>query len=328
MFLEGETFLANKLDERQQRQMMKQALYSDSHQGGMAGRPRSKSQPKPSSVQSNVFDYEHKSTDKPSYYHPPAAQTKNSKSGSVVTWLLLGIIIILLGVAAFLVFKLATGGFTSDKQVVDGGVVTNNNPILTQTASAGQGYVDETMFVGDSNFERLRMFQLVDPTMVAAKQGMGVGGITSDAFVQVTGRDAPLTIAQTMGIVSPKRILLMAGTNDIGNISVEEFAAAYKNTLAELKKQAPKAHIVVAAIPPVAWENSGNGITPTNVQEFNQAIIKVCTEEQVPFLNTSEVLAGADGAAIEGVLEADGFHLTQAGMEMMLEYYKTHAWNP
>lgn len=253
---------------------------------------------------------------------------KSGKSG-VVTWLLVLLVLLLLAVAGYLVFLLFNGGLGSLS--LGGGAAKQDLPpggaLLAETADAGDAYVSETIFVGDSNFERLRQYGLVDAGTVAAKVGIGVGGITTDAFIEVTGQSSNLTIAQTMAAIGPKRMLVMMGTNDVSNMSVDEFITAYEASLAELRKSAPDAAIVVAAIPPVAQWKDSEMLNASSVRQFNEALLAMCEEAGYPYLNAYEALAGDDGYLPEAFTD-DGYHLTQEALDMILQYYRTHAYNP
>lgn len=248
---------------------------------------------------------------------------------NAVTWLLVLLVLALLAAAGYLVFLLFNGGLgnlslpgtkPAQKALPEGGV-------LVETADAGDSYVAQTIFVGDSNFERLREYGLVDAGTVAAKVGIGAGGITTDPFIEVTGQDSPLTIAQTMAAIGPNRILVMMGTNDVPTMTADEFAATYKAALAELRKSAPNADIVVAAIPPVAnWKDS-EMLNASAVRQFNEALLALCKEEGYPYLDTYAALADGNGYLPEAYTD-DGYHLTQQALDVLLQYYRTHAYNP
>lgn len=248
---------------------------------------------------------------------------------NAVTWLLVLLVLALLAAAGYLVFLLFNGGLgnlslgggkTAQKALPEGGV-------LVETADAGDGYVANTIFVGDSNFERLREYGLVDAGTVAAKVGIGAGGITTDPFIEVTGQSSALTIAQTMAAIGPNRILVMMGTNDVPTMTADEFAATYKAALAELRKSAPKADIVVAAIPPVAdWKDS-EMLNASAVRQFNEALLAMCKAEGYPYLDTYAALADGNGYLPEAYTD-DGYHLTQQALDVLLQYYRTHAYNP
>lgn len=348
-------------DERRQQDEIKQILYSDSPQVQPVGRPRSRGVNRPPQ-QENLFSPEpprqnvQQAAQNPqngrqlrpmpqgqrskvrSFEKAPYAsgQSRSSprpvaeSSSGAVTWLLLLLVLVLMAVAVFLVYTLLNGGF-------GGGALggTQNTArlappkeaLLPQTQDAGQEYINQSIFIGDSNFERLREYGMVEASTVAAKQGIGIASVVNDAFMEVTGQTSPLTISQTMAAVRPRRILIMLGTNDVPNMAPEDFAALCKDVLKDLKKSAPSSDIVVAAIPPVAnWKDS-EMLNSSAVRQFNQVLLEVCKKEGFAYLDSYAALAD-DGGYLPEAYTDDGYHLTQAALQKLLEYYRTHAYNP
>lgn len=377
------------LNEKHQRELMKQALYGDQRRGAVAGRPRARvsqsgQQPqnaagRPRSMAAQGFEqpqpaarttrrpqaqpqpqppvqrqaaqrvrqqpvqpqweepqWEEPQWEEPQWEEPvyessaydPNSPVRKKPRKNVGGWILLGIIVVLALVAAFLVYMLVTG-----KLAIGGGggtkapALPDGNPVLAQTEDAGQQYVDETLFIGDSNTVRYRMYSLVDPSMVAAKESIGAADLVNDSFIEVTGQDEPLSIAKTMGLVQPTRMLVMVGTNDVGNRTAEDFTGQYEAAIKELQKQAPKADIVIAAIPPVDESYAAYDIGNQAIQEYNAALKEMCGRLGVPYLDTWEALSDGNSQAIAGYTD-DGLHLTQDALTALLQHYRTHAWNP
>ena len=263
----------------------------------------------------------------------PRARTATSqpapKGGGAVTWLLLLLVLLLLAAAGFLVFTLFNGGLggLSLGGKANTRALPSGGGLLTQTADAGDAYVAQTIFIGDSNFERMREFSLVDASTVAAKVGIGIASVTGEPFIEVTGKDEPLTISQTMAAVGPRRMLVMLGTNDVPNMSAEDFAKNYQAVLEDLRKSAPNGDIVVSAIPPVASWKDSEMLNASAVRQFNQALLALCEAEDYPYLDTYAALADDSGYLPEAYTD-DGYHLTQEALQKVLEYYRTHAYNP
>ena len=65
--------------------------------------------------------------------------------------------------------------YDKDAQSLD--VEAYAQTILAQTEDAGQSYLDETLFVGDSNAVRLYGFGLLKLENYMGKEGMGIEGV-------------------------------------------------------------------------------------------------------------------------------------------------------
>ncbi len=267
----------------------------------------------------------------------PVSRTQNAnisphsqkKKGSMVGWIVMGVLLVVLVAASVLLFLVLT-----DRVELGGGndaptfMAEGSDPVLGETRDAGSSYVEETLFIGDSNTVRLGQFELVSTGRIAAQEAIGIEAVNELTFLMVGDGAEPLTAAQAAGVMQPRRIMLALGTNNIGSLSVEEFATKYEEALNALRMQAPDADIVVSAILPTAQQNSYPHLTIESVAEYNAAIMNVCKSLGVPFLNNGEALTDESGYLMAEFADADGVHLNEAGLSAWLEYYRTHAWNP
>ena len=67
-------------------------------------------------------------------------------------------------------------------------------------------------------------------------------------------------------------------------------------------------------------------ITMETLDDFNKALEELAQELGLPFLNSSEALKGGDGYAKPDYVIGDGLHLSQAALEELLFYTRTHAY--
>jgi lysophospholipase L1-like esterase len=112
--------------------------------------------------------------------------------------------------------------------------------------------------------------------------------------------------------VNPKVIVLMAGTNNVGNklppegneARVEEVVNGIKAILVTMRDKAPRATIVLMAITP---RNDNIAVMPI-INSINQRIAKFADGERVRFLNINDRLADKEGRLLEG-MSKDGLHL-------------------
>ena len=122
--------------------------------------------------------------------------------------------------------------------------------------------------------------------------------------------------------VTPKVIVLMAGTNDVGNnlpadkedAKVGEVVAGTEAVLEVMKSKAPDAAIVLMAITP---RNDGPGgtRTSTTINRINERIATFADGKTVRYLNINDRLADRDGKLFEGVT-VDGLHLSAKGYQL------------
>lgn len=93
--------------------------------------------------------------------------------------------------------------------------------ILPQTADAGRSYVDDTLFIGDSNTVRYTMY--ADDTGTAFSTlknnigvvSMGAGSITTLKCEKFKGDSTLYTIPDAVAKLQPKRIIIGFGSNTL-----------------------------------------------------------------------------------------------------------------
>jgi lysophospholipase L1-like esterase len=119
--------------------------------------------------------------------------------------------------------------------------------------------------------------------------------------------------------VNPKVIVLMAGTNNIGNVSpADDVDARAADTvrgvaavLKVLRARAPKATIVLMGITP---RNDNIKVMPI-VDAADRSIAKLADGQRIRYLNINAQLADRDGVLLPGMTK-DGLHLTAKGYQL------------
>ena len=107
--------------------------------------------------------------------------------------------------------------------------------VLPQTSDAGRSYVDETLFIGDSNTARYLMY--ADETGQAFTSldnnigvvSMGAGAITTLKCEKFKGSSTMYTVPEAVAMLKPKRIIICYGTNNLGGSSTDatKFISTY-----------------------------------------------------------------------------------------------------
>ena len=211
-----------------------------------------------------------------------------------------------------------------DREAVDTDQL--GNTIRAETEDAGQEYLDETLFIGDSNTVRTMAYGFTTWDNVVAAVSMGVEHIQSLKMTYFKGYKNPVTAIDAVKIIQPKRIIITYGTNDLF-WDTDEFIKVYKEALAAIHEAYPYADIIVNAVPPLDKQRENTRLTMQRVDEFNKAIAEMAKEEGYKFLNSSEALKDEKtGFAKTDYTIGDGVHLSKKGMEAYVNYIKTHAY--
>ena len=183
-------------------------------------------------------------------------------------------------------------GYNKDENTIN--TEEYSSTILAQTDDAGQSYIDETLFLGDSNTARMyRMFDYCSYDNAIGSVGMSARSLASYACVQFSGYSSYKTMPQAVAIMQPRRVILTFGTNDLDpSYSAASFAENYAEGIRAIVQAYPSVDIIVNSIPPIGQKHSNSRLTQTQLDEYNQALVELCQENDWKFLNSAEVLKG------------------------------------
>jgi lysophospholipase L1-like esterase len=126
--------------------------------------------------------------------------------------------------------------------------------------------------------------------------------------------------------VNPKVIVLMAGTNNIGNQSpagdkdprVDSVTSGINAILGLFKQKAPNATIILMGITP---RNDNMAVMPI-INQINERISKFADGQRIRFLNINDKLADKNGKLFEGMTNRDLLHLDLKGYQVWADALK------
>ena len=201
-----------------------------------------------------------------------------------------------------------------------------SSALLPETADAGEDYQKETLFIGDSNTVRLYANGLVSLQQFCAKEGIGTHAALTEGIVTFKKDNNSYTIAQAVAKMKPRRVVIMLGTNDNG-MAVEEFINNYTALVQAIQESYPYTDIIVNTVPPVPANHANYpNMDQTKIDDFNMALLSMCEQMGLKFLNSAEALKDANGYGREDYYQTGDIHLKPVGLKAMLSYLRTHAY--
>ncbi len=219
-------------------------------------------------------------------------------------------------------------GYDKEGNVID--TTAYSATILPESSDAGQTYVDETLFLGDSNTARMyRMFDFCTYDNAIGSVGMSAKSLATYACVELNNSGNYVTMAKAVAGMQPKRVIITFGTNDLSpSYKAADFVKNYQTGIESIVEAYPSVDIIINAIPPLGQQHSNQSLTQTQVDEYNKALVEMCKEKGWKFLNSAEALKDSTtGYAKSGYVESgDGIHLTRAAMEVLFNYVRTHSY--
>jgi lysophospholipase L1-like esterase len=114
--------------------------------------------------------------------------------------------------------------------------------------------------------------------------------------------------------VNPKVVVLLAGTNNVGNgalhddaeARVEDVTRGLQATVRMIQNKAPTATIIVTGIFP---RNDDMSFLPV-IDRINANLSRIVDGQKVRYLNINDKLADSDGRRFDGMMNGDKLHLT------------------
>ena len=197
--------------------------------------------------------------------------------------------------------------------------------LLTETADAGTDYLNDTLFLGDSNTVRLYNNGLISLQQFCAKEGIGTQVALNEGIVTFKKDSNHYTIPQAVAMMKPRRVVMTFGTNDTG-MEVSDFIAHYTALIQAIQQSYPYTDIIVNTVPPVPADHSNYPhMDQAKIDDFNMALLDLCEQLGVRFLNSAEALKGSDGYGIADYYTSGDIHLKSAGLKAVLNYLRTNA---
>jgi lysophospholipase L1-like esterase len=126
--------------------------------------------------------------------------------------------------------------------------------------------------------------------------------------------------------VNPKVIVLLAGTNNVGNrpaaggddAKVEDVTRGIEAILRVLREKAPESTIILTAIFP---RNDNMDVMPA-INRINVRLAALADGKRIRFLNVNGKLADADGRLLEGMMTPDKLHPAVRGYQVWADGLK------
>lgn len=197
--------------------------------------------------------------------------------------------------------------------------------VLEETADAGEKYIEETLFVGDSNTVRYYLYGAMPLSSNIGCSGMATGSITSFPCVQFYGYNNLVTMPKAIGIIQPRRVVFGFGSNNLTG-DLQTAVKNYRNAVNTCLQEYPYFTVIISAVPALDVNRSSKSLKQSEVDGLNEMLADMCQEEGWYFLNSAEALKDPDtGWARSGYTISDGLHLSEDGVNAYLSYVRTHA---
>ena len=205
---------------------------------------------------------------------------------------------------------------------------------LTETADAGQDYIDRMVFIGNSITYRMATEYTIPFTQVwVCRLGtisLGNFFLNKINYYPPEDPDNPveLSLADCAARRKPEYAVITLGTHDASVTPEDQFKSLYTQIIDTIRQASPDTKIICQSIFPVneAAIDPSERITNPDIVTANGWVMDIAQATGSKYLNTYEVLADANGSMIADYAPWDGIHLSTAGFNAVFQYIRTHAW--
>lgn len=126
-------------------------------------------------------------------------------------------------------------------------------------------------------------------------------------------------------VVKPEKIFIMAGINDLSNISVDDFVLQYDTMLALLRRENPSAKIYIQSILPVNHKiNTEYKASNQKIIEANKHLQMIATRDKLVFINLYDLYEIDNELNKE--YTSDGIHLKKEAYSVWASAIKRYIY--
>lgn len=202
-----------------------------------------------------------------------------------------------------------------------------SNVLLTETENLGSEYSEDFIFAGDSTALYYVINKQITGKRLWHKEGIDPEtALTSSIYINHI--ETNKTFVENFKEYQPEKVVMTLGTNSAAYMEPSYFVKNYKKLLTQIKEASPNTTLIVQSIPPVdkSYDEKTSGINNDKINKLNYYILEMCSELDIPFLNSAEALKDSDGALKAEYSIKDGIHLSKEGNEVIMRYLENHVY--
>lgn len=210
----------------------------------------------------------------------------------------------------------------------------SSDAILPPSKDMGQEYIDKMVFLCDSTLYGLKWYSLLKDGGDTNQIWTGESGTLTLAYQSVVEIVYPddgsmRTIREAIKLKKPEFLIITLGINGVSFMEEDYFIREYTDLVTDIQEISPETNIILQSIFPISptyiyWGK----ITNDMVTQANSWILQIAEETGCPYLDTISVLLDDSGNVKEELTSGDGLHFSPEGLNIILNYIRTHGYIP
>ena len=210
--------------------------------------------------------------------------------------------------------------------------------LLTETADAGERYIDRMIFVGESTTAHLRSRGVLrggnqtEQVWSNASNTMTLDLNILQKTIRYPVSGVEMTIPEAVASAKPELMVLSFGMNGIYGFAknLDLYATAYGKLIDAIHAASPDTVVILQTIYPVASNQTtfSDGAIAVNdyAARLNGKLIDIAVAHDAYVVDSAACLYGANGLLRADYQTGDGIHLTADAYRAILAYLRTHAY--
>lgn len=199
--------------------------------------------------------------------------------------------------------------------------------VLPQGRDAGEDYIKETIFLGDSITMNAGVHKAIPFSSIWGVEAVDQKNILDTPInVWMDGHEK-VDLLDAMKKWKPKRMIITLGANCAGLRGEEQIAQEYGELIDKLHQASPGTQLIVSAIYPVdgRYDRKPGGLSNDKCNKINFYLAQMCREKKIWFLDVAQALKDENGQGKPGFFyEKDGIHPKKETYPVIVEYIRTH----
>ncbi len=196
---------------------------------------------------------------------------------------------------------------------------------LPENGRVRSEYFDDAIFIGDSLTTGIQLYNILPNTTVLASVGINLDNIGTKPVIGPEGSQQTILAASRQH--DANKIYIMLGANGLKGLGVDGTVKYYRSFLEDVRAAHPDAILYVQSILPINEQkflaNYGYSMTNAEIDECNAALLKMCGELQVYYVDVAEAIKDETGG-LPAEFTTDGLHFKGEYYNKWIDYLKEH----
>ncbi len=194
--------------------------------------------------------------------------------------------------------------------------------VVPKTEQVDKNYFDDAVFVGDSITTGIELYGMMENTDVLAGTGVNLLTVYTAQVVKLDD-GSRITIMDGLKNKQYDKVYVMLGGNEVRDEAEAQFIKNYTRVIDDIRKLQPDAALYIQSITPVTKVNNYK-MDNQRIDEFNEALLNLCMEKDVYYLNVAECMKDENGMLPDAASPADGMHFGPEYYNKWFDYLMEH----